>query len=172
MVVSANIISILNRVCKNMKLCIIYNFAQHYRTNIFALMDKTFSCDWVFGDSMSDVKKMDYSLLHGKVTESHTRCILGGWYWQPKVISQLFNDYDHYILLGETCALSSWAFCILARLLKPKKKVYFCTHGWYGKESNLEAFVKKLEFKLPNGGIFTYGNYARDLISNNRRIAS
>lgn len=155
-----------------MKLCIIYNFAQHYRTNIFALMDKTFSCDWVFGDSMSDVKKMEYSLLHGKVTESHTRRILGGWYWQPKIISQLFNDYDHYILLGETRALSSWAFCILARLIKPNKKVYFWTHGWYGKESNLEAFVKKLEFKLPNGGIFTYGNYARDLISNNRRIAS
>lgn len=40
-----------------MKLCIIYNFAQHYRTNIFTLIDKTFNCGWVFGDAMSDVKK-------------------------------------------------------------------------------------------------------------------
>lgn len=147
-----------------MKLCLVYNFAQHYRTNIFTLMDKELKCDFVFGDSMYDVKKMDYSLLHGKVTETHTRDIAAGWYWQPGVVSQLFKDYDHYILLGETRALSTWLFCILARILKPKKKVYFWTHGWYGKETKLEVFIKKLEFKLPNGGIFTYGDYARELM--------
>lgn len=147
-----------------MKLCVIYNFAQHYRTNIFTLIDKEFNCDWVFGDSMADVKKMDYSLLRGNVTETHTKRLFGGWYWQPKVVSQLFKAYDSYILLGETRAVSTWIFCILARLLKPKKKVYFWSHGWYGKESRLESFVKKLEFKLPNGGIFTYGDYARELM--------
>lgn len=147
-----------------MKLCVIYNYAQHYRTNIFTLMDKTFNCDWMFGDSMDDVKKMDYSLLHGQVTETHTKNLIAGWYWQPGVVGQLFKDYDHYILLGETRALSTWTFCLLARLLKPQKKVYFWTHGWYGKESIIESIVKKLEFKLPNGGIFTYGNYARDLM--------
>ena len=147
-----------------MKLCIIYNYAQHYRTSIFALIDKTFHCDWVFGDAMSDVKKMDYSLLHGDVMETHTKKLFGGWYWQPGVVGQLFKDYDHYILLGETRALSTWMFCVLARLFRPKKKVYFWTHGWYGKETRLESFIKKLEFKLPNGGIFTYGNYARNLM--------
>lgn len=76
-----------------MKLCIIYNFAQHYRTNIFTLIDKTFNCGWVFGDAMSDVKKMDYALLTGCVTETHTRRLLGGWYWQPKIVAQLFKDY-------------------------------------------------------------------------------
>ena len=106
-----------------MKLCIIYNFAQHYRTNIFALIDKTFNCGWVFGDAMSDVKKMDYALLKGSVTESHTKRLFGGWYWQPKIIAQLFKDYDHYVLLGEPRALSTWVFCVLARLFKPKKKV-------------------------------------------------
>lgn len=147
-----------------MKLCLIYNFAQHYRTCIFKMISEEFDCDFVFGDSMSDVKKMDYSILRGDVTETHTKQLLGGWYWQPKVVSQLFKNYDSYILLGETRAVSTWAFCLLARLLKPKKKVYFWTHGWYGKESKLETFVKKLEFKLPNGGIFTYGNYARELM--------
>lgn len=147
-----------------MKLCLIYNFAQHYRTNIFTLMDKEFGCDFVFGDSMSDVKKMDYTLLQGKVTETHTKYLFGGWYWQPGVVGQLFKDYSHYILLGETRALSTWTFCLLARLFKPKKKVYFWTHGWYGKETKLESFIKKMEFKLPNGGIFTYGDYARELM--------
>lgn len=147
-----------------MKLCLIYNFAQHYRANIFKLISKEFNCDFVFGDSMGDVKKMDYSILRGKVTESHTWNIAKGWYWQPKVVRQLFKDYDNYILLGETRALSTWVFCILARILKPKKKVYFWSHGWYGKENRLESFIKKIEFSLPNGGIFTYGNYARELM--------
>lgn len=147
-----------------MKLCLIYNFAQHYRTEIFKLMSETFDCDFVFGDSMSDVKKMDYALLQGNVTETHTKRFFGSWYWQPKVLSQLFKDYNHYILLGETRALSTWMFCILARILRPKKKVYFWTHGWYGKETGLENFIKKLEFKLPNGGIFIYNNYGRELM--------
>ena len=147
-----------------MKLCLIYNYAQHYRTNIFALMDKEFDISFVFGDSMNDVKKMDYSLLRGNVMETHTRNLFGGWYWQPKVVSQLFKDYDSYILLGETRALSTWVFCVLARILKPKKKVYFWSHGWYGKETALEKLIKKILFRLPNSGVFCYGNYARGLM--------
>ena len=146
------------------KLALIYNFAQHYRTNIFTKIDNEFDCDWVFGDSMSDVKKMDYSLLRGQVTESHTKRLFAGWYWQPKVVGKLWKPYTHYILLGETRALSTWTFALLARLFFRKKKVYFWTHGWYGKESKLEAFLKKLEFKLANGGIFTYGDRARELM--------
>ena len=147
-----------------MKLCLIYNYAQHYRTNIFTLIDRELGADFVFGDSMGDVKKMDYSLLMGRVTETHTKNLLSGWYWQPKVVSQLFKDYDHYLILGETRALSTWVFCILALLLKPKKKVYFWSHAWYGKETFLEKTIKKIQFRLPNGGIFCYGNYARELM--------
>lgn len=147
-----------------MKLCIIYNFAQHYRTGIFSLIDKEFDCDFLFGDSMSDVKKMDYTQLHGDVQETHTRRFFGGWYWQPKVISRLKGPYTHYILLGETRSLSTWLFCILGRLFFPSKKMYFWTHGWYGKESWAEERLKKIFYKLPNGGIFLYGNYARDLM--------
>ena len=146
-----------------MKLCLIYNFAQHYRANIFKLISDEFDCDFVFGDSMGDVKKMDYSLLRGKVTETHTLRIKG-WYWQPMVISQLFKKYDSYILLGETRSVSAWIFCLLQRVFFPKKKVYFWTHGWYGKESRLEVLIKKIFLRLPNGGTFLYGNYARNLM--------
>ena len=147
-----------------MNLCLIYNFAQHYRSNIFTIIDKSFNCDFVFGDTMDDVKKMDYSLIHGNVTETHTRKLFGGWYYQPKVISQLWKDYDYYILLGETRALSTWFFCILARFFRPKKNIFFWTHGWYGKETTFERLIKKIFLRLPNGGIFLYGNYARNLM--------
>lgn len=46
-----------------MKICLIYNYAQQYRTDIFSLLDKEMGVDFYFGDKMADVKKMDYSLL-------------------------------------------------------------------------------------------------------------
>lgn len=148
-----------------MKLCILYNYAQHYRTNIFTLIDKVFNCDFVFGDSMSDVKKMDYSLLKHPVTETHTRRIFGGWYYQPGFVRKLFQGYTHYILLGETRAISTWLFLIMSKFF-PRKRVYLWSHGWYGKETTSERIVKKMLFKLPNGGVFLYGNYARKLMIN------
>lgn len=149
-----------------MKLCLIYNYAQHYRTGIFTLMDKELKCDFVFGDSMSDVKKMDYSLLKGNVTENHT---IGNksFSYQLGMLKRLNFPYTHYLLLGDTRSISTWLFCILARMFYPRRKVYFWTHGWYGKESKIERMLKRIFFKLPNGGIFTYGNYGRDLMIQN-----
>ena len=45
------------------KICLIYNYAQHYRIGIFKLLDQELSCDFYFGDQMDDVKKLDYSEL-------------------------------------------------------------------------------------------------------------
>lgn len=146
------------------KLLNIYNFAPHYRSSIFKLMSEELDCDFLFGDLTGDIKRMDYSLLRGKVTETHTKRLRGGWYWQRGVVASLFKDYDQYILLGETRALSTWTFCLLARVFRPKKKVYFWSHGWYGKETRIETFLKKIFFHLPNGGTFLYGNYARGLM--------
>lgn len=146
-----------------MKICLIYNFAQHYRTSIFRLIDQEYDCDFFFGDSYLNVKKMDYSLLKGKVTEGPTKHI-GNWSYRPGIQKLLWNDYDAYILLGESRSLSTWLFCIRARLFHSRKKVYFWSHGWYGKESKAERVVKKLLFKLPNGGSFLYGYYSRELM--------
>lgn len=146
------------------KCCIIYNYAQHYRTDIFSKISEEYLCDFVFGDTMGDVKKMDYSVLQGSVKEVHTIKMFGGWYWQPGVIKKLFADYDYYILLGDTRAVSTWLFCILAIFKGKRKKIYIWTHGWYGKENTLEKMVKKAEFHLAGGGIFLYGNYARQLM--------
>lgn len=147
-----------------MKLCQIYNSAAHYRTSIFLLIDQTWDCDYVFGARLGDIKQMDTSLLRGKVTKVENKKLHGAWYWQPGVLKQLRKDYDTYIILGDTHSLSTWAFGICARLFHRKKKVFFWSHGWYGKETSLERKVKKLFFRLPNGGTFLYGNYAKRLM--------
>ena len=145
------------------KICLIYNFAQHYRTSIFRLIDQEYDCDYVFGNAYLNVKKMDYSLLNRKITEVPTKHF-GRWLYRSGVQKMLCKGYDAYILLGETQVLSTWLFCLRAKLFHPKKMIYFWTHGWYGKETKAERLLKKLFFKLPNGGIFLYGNYARKLM--------
>lgn len=148
-----------------MKLCLIYNFAQHYRTSIFKLIDRDFKCDYLFGDRHGDIKLMDYSQLDGNVEVTHTKNVCGGWYYQCGVPTKIFKNYNNYILLGETRAISTWLFLLLSKFF-PKKKVYLWSHGWYGKETKLECIIKKIFFKLPNGGIFLYGNYAKNLMIN------
>ncbi len=149
-----------------MKVCLIYNFAQHYRTSIFKLIDQAYDCQYVFGDRYLNVKKMDYSLLKGEIYEVTTKKLFGKFLYRPGVLKTLHQDFDCYLLLGEPYVLSTWLFCLKARFIYPRKRVYFWTHGWYGKEDKLERLVKKLFFRLPNGGIFLYGNYARELMVN------
>lgn len=144
------------------KICLIYNYAQHYRTSIFRLIDREYDCSWHFGDSMSDVKKMDYSLLRGDVHESHTYRF-GTLSFQKGVIGLLLKDYSRYLILPDTHSVSAWLFLLFSKFYK-RKKVYIWTHGWYGKESGIERFLKRIMYKLPNGGIFLYGNYAKKLM--------
>lgn len=144
-----------------MKICLIYNYAQHYRTNIFILMDQQMNIDFVFGEKYLNVKKMDYSLLNHKVNEVKTRQLIGPMDWQCGVVKQLFNGYDKFIMLGKPMSISTWVVLILGRLMG--KEIYFWTHGWYGKESFVKTLIKKVFFGLANGTM-TYGNYARNLM--------
>lgn len=147
-----------------MKLCVIYNFAAHYRAPVFIEIDNEFDCDWYFGKANDDIKKMDYSLLKGNIHELET-CKLGPITWYRGMISLLLRkDYDTFLVFAMTKELSTWVFGLLAKLFYPKKKVFFWSHGWYGKESRKGAIIKKQLFKLPNGGTFLYGNHARNLM--------
>ncbi len=146
------------------KLCYVDNVASHYRKAIYTLMDNEFNCDFIFGESLGDIKQMDTSVLHGKVKKTRIKRFKGKLSWQPGVVGRLFESYDSYILIGDTHSLSTWVFAILSRVIIPYKKTFFWTHGWYGKESKTERILKKFFLRLPNGGVFLYGNYARELM--------
>lgn len=47
------------------KICLIYNFGQHYREPIFRKMDKELNVDFYFGDYPEGVKAFDYNTLNG-----------------------------------------------------------------------------------------------------------
>ena len=147
-----------------MKLLLVFNSAPHYRESIYRLIDSSFDCEYVFGKNSGDIKQMDTSLLKGNVERIDNKYLVGRFYWQKGVQKYLRKEYDTFIILGDSRCLSSWLFCIRARLFLPKKRVFFWTHGWYGKEGRIEKILKKLFFRLPNGGIFLYGNYAKQLM--------
>lgn len=142
------------------------NIGSHYRAAIYQLMDAELGCDFCFGDKVDDIKKMDYSLLSHNVMEVHNKQLGHGFYYQKGILKLLKSEYGHYIFVGETRCVSTWLFCIIARLFYPRKKVYFWTHGWYGKESKIESLLKKVFFRLPKGGCFLYGNHAKDIMVN------
>lgn len=144
-------------------ICLIYNYAQHYRANIFILLDRDLKCDFYFGDKMSDVRKMDYSLLSHFRKELQNIAISSSIYYQRGAVRLVNEKYTHYIMLGEPYCLTTWMILLLTKLYG--KKVYLWTHGWYGKENLIKKLIKKTFFSLASG-VFLYGEYAKKLMLN------
>lgn len=143
------------------QLCIIYNTAPRYREAIFQSLDREYDCDWYFGVTKTDIKEMDLSLL--KNTQYYkTYGDASSFYWKKGILSLLFKrKYKTFLILSESRSISDYIFIGIARLLR--KKVYVWTHGWYGKETKIEAVLKKWQFNRVEG-IFVYSNYARSLM--------
>lgn len=77
--------------------------------------------------------------------------------WQKGTIKIPFMNYDVIIYSGNIRCVSTWLSSILARMMG--KKVYFWSHGVYGKENNISLFIKKLFLSIPTGNFF-YGDRA------------
>ena len=149
----------------NMKLCCVFNTAPHYRREIYNQIEKTFACGWAFGKKAlggGDIEVMPPSAFQEFLGYLENRRIVGNWYWQKGTLPLLFKKFDTYLVLGEPFCISTWVFCALAKLV-PGKRVFFWTHGWYGRETLVKRIMKKIFFRLGNG-VFLYGNYARKLM--------
>ncbi|MCL7763382.1 glycosyltransferase [Polaribacter sp. Z014] len=143
--------------------CLIYNYAQHYRGGIFKALDKDLKIESYFGDKMGDIKKLDYNELNYFKKELTNINLMPPFYWQKGVLNLLFKPYNSYIFLGEYYCLSTWLFLLLAKF--SEKKIVLWTHGWYGNESFLKKIIKKTFFKLSDS-ILLYGDYAKSLMVN------
>lgn len=145
------------------KLCMLYNFAPAYREGIFKEIDRNWETQWFFGDNDTDINGLDLKLLSNVFVLENKR-LHGHWYWQKGAVKLSGrNDFSTYFILGDPYCLSSWFLALRLRFFYPKKRLYFWTHGWYGKETTAVRIIKKAFFKLAHG-IFLYGNYARELM--------
>lgn len=133
----------------------------HYRTGIFTLLDKYYDITWCFGKGNKTIPKIDDNLLK-KVRRTYIVNLFSNWYWQKGIVKSLWKDYDYYILNGELYSLAVWIFTFINKLFF-RKKVYYWSHGWYGRESNLKKKLKSVYFTMPTGAFF-YGNHAREIM--------
>lgn len=152
------------KLSSDKRLCLLYNFAPHYREAIFRMIDSEYDCDWYFGKNDSDIKGMNLSVLKRTVSIDSIRIPHTPVYWQKGVQKLLSQDrYRTYFILGDIHCMSTWMLLIRAKLFYSDKRIYLWSHGWYGKENLIKRVVKKLFFKLSDG-IFLYGHYARNLM--------
>lgn len=148
------------------KLCLIFNTGPLYRESIYCKIDKEYDCKWVFGPKRNDIKEMDFNLLqdvsfYSLIGKANKFSIKRG------MLTYLFKkEYQTYLMYPEVHSLTDWVFFFLAFTLFKKKRIYLWTHGWYGKESDWVAKMKKWLFKHATG-IFSYSNYARELMIKN-----
>lgn len=148
-----------------MRLCCIFNIPSLYREKIYLDIDKEYDCEWYFEQEDNGINLFDtnqlknaHILKHGKfVSRFYTMKGLVGLVWKKR------KAYDRYLMVGTPMCVSLWAICILLKIFRPKAKVYFWTHGWYGKESFAEKVIKKNFLKLADE-LLVYGNYAKNLL--------
>jgi glycosyltransferase involved in cell wall biosynthesis len=145
------------------KLCLIYNTAPRYREAIFRAIDAEYDCDWYFGPKHGDIKEMDMSKLkhvHRIRQFGNPNRILVKF----GMLRLLFKEkYQTYFMLAETRSITDWLFFWLAHTFFPKKKVYIWTHGWYGKETGMDAKMKLWLYRHVTG-TFVYGDRAKELL--------
>lgn len=147
----------------NKKLCLIYNTAPRYREAIFQKIDAEYDCDWYFGPRREDIKEMDLRRLK-KVYRIKQYGNPNKLMIKKGLLPLLFKKkYQTYLMLAEIRSITDWLFFWMAHTFFPKKKVYIWAHGWYGKETGMDA---KMKLWLYNhvAGTFVYSNYARELL--------
>jgi len=141
-----------------MKLCCIFNTPSLYRELIYKRIEAAYDCDWFFEDTDNKLKEFDTKLFK-HVERQHTYNI-GPFYWVKGLVTLLRKkEYSHYLMMGHSRNLSTFAFLLLKRFFFPKKRAYLWTHGFYGKESLFEKIWKKLLLGSADG-LFIYGDYA------------
>lgn len=145
------------------KLCYVGKYAARYREAIFCAMDKEYDIDWYFNNEKSDIEEMDTSLLkhvtYYPIWGNSNKCS-----WKRGIIPLLFKKkYQNIMMHVETRAVSDWIMVMLKSIFYPKKNLYTWAHGWYGKESKIEATMKLwLYHRLTK--IFVYGQRAKNLM--------
>ena len=149
---------------KNNNICLILNYAPHYREEIFLLLDKELNCEFYFGNkTFGDIKKMEYAKFNSEIKELCFQKLFGYFYYLKGQIRLSFKNYNYYIITGQPYNISSWVLLFINKLRG--KKTFIWNHGWYGNESVLRKYFKKIQFQFISGYL-VYGNYAKQLMIN------
>lgn len=139
-----------------------FNNLSLYRKAIYKQIDQEFDCEWYIEKKQTTVKAFPETELKNVKYLPYVK--IGPFHWIIGLVGLVRKDYDVFFMLGETRNLSLFFFCLIKKIFYPYKRVYFWTHGYYGKESKMELTLwKRPLFQLPDG-LFTYGDYAKRIM--------
>lgn len=142
----------------------LFPYAPAYREPIYQLMDKEFNVDWYFcGNAERPLKLFDYQLLKRCSLTLKEDKVLGPFRKYKGVKDLHLDDYDVLIMAGVYQNLTEWELAFKYGLCKKKPKLFFWTHGMYGKESKFRKWLKNYFYKS-SYGLLLYGNYARNIM--------
>lgn len=146
------------------RIAMVFPYAPLYREPIYLMMDKTFDIDWYFcGNSDHSLKKMDYSTFKSVDTSMKEQLFKGYSFWYEGLTSLPLSKYDYLVIPGQTHCLAEWYLAMKYGHKLKGPKVYFWSHGWYGKETKIQKMLKKIYYSYADG-MFVYGDRAKNLM--------
>lgn len=149
---------------KKKRIAMIFPYAPTYRERIYLRMDEEFDVTWIFaGNAVRNLRQLDYSLLRDTDMSLREKNWPLGIQTYEGLSELNFDGYDAVITPTVIRNLSTWRLFRKVRRAKGRPRLMLWTHGWYGRESALQRFVKKLYYRYADTFLL-YGNYARGLM--------
>lgn len=147
------------------RIAMLFPYAPSYREPIYQLMDKEFDVQWFFcGDAERQLKLFNYTLLKHCDLSMSEKKVIGPFTKYEGIDSLHLDNFDVLIIAGVYQCLSEWKLAFKYGRCKKKPKLFFWTHGMYGKESLFRKWAKNILYKSGDG-LLLYGNYAKDLMT-------
>ena len=153
------------------KVAIVYHYFAHYRQPILDQLSSSQSFHYLLASddcNPSGIKALGPEYFDSlKGTSLSWTKLKNIWFnpllWQRGVFKLSWSSQiEAVIFLGDAFFVSTWAAAILARLTG--KKVFFWTHGLYGRESFWKRLYRLSFYRIANGGLLLYGNHAKQLL--------
>ena len=149
-----------------MKIAMLFPYAPAYRELIYRKIDKEFDVDWFFcGNAKRPLKLLDCSILRNVNLSMSEKIVIGPLHYYKGIKKLKLENYDAIIAAPVTRCLSMWWLVKKYGHKTHKKgpKVFFWTHGWYGHETCLESFLKRIMLRKTDVFLL-YNNRAKQLM--------
>lgn len=142
----------------------LFPYSPSYRELIYKKMDEEFDIDWFFcGDAKRPLKLMDYSFLKRCDLSMSEQYLVGSIHRYKGIRKLNLGKYDAIITAPVIRCTSIWWLVWKYGSHSKGPKIYFWTHGWYGRESKIATFIKKMFLKKADG-FFLYNNRGKSLM--------
>lgn len=150
------------------------NIAPHYRRKqwLSFLQLKNINFKFYFGNSgRSGIKQIDFKDDEFLIYKDKLNLVKNYWLnskiliWQSQIINCCINEkISIAIFTSDMYCLSTWIGSIICKLRNIE--VVFWGHGYYGDESKVKLFFRKLFYKIPNKHIL-YERRGKNLMIKN-----